>query len=130
MRACAAEPGLDGAELGELRVSAAELRRARRVAAGAARGPRAAIEKSPVSMRRSFPQAEYGDAAGRALREPYPPTARRGLYVPAIRTLPSAVIMLAVPARLPVAPERVLCTPPQRDGTAHPAILAARLVRH
>jgi histidinol dehydrogenase len=33
--------------------------------------------------------------------------------------------MLAVPARLAGCPERVLCTPPQRDGTAHPAILAA-----
>jgi histidinol dehydrogenase len=49
-----------------------------------------------------------------------------GLYVPAgSAPLPSAVIMLAVPARLAGCPERVLCTPPGRDGSVHPAILAA-----
>lgn len=49
-----------------------------------------------------------------------------GLYVPAgSAPLPSAVIMLAVPARLAGCPQRVLCTPPGRDGAAHPAILAA-----
>ncbi len=40
-----------------------------------------------------------------------------GLYVPAgSAPLPSAVIMLAVPARLAGCPQRVLCTPPARDG--------------
>jgi len=49
-----------------------------------------------------------------------------GLYVPAgSAPLPSAVIMLAVPARLAGCPERALCTPPARDGSVHPAILAA-----
>jgi histidinol dehydrogenase len=49
-----------------------------------------------------------------------------GLYVPAgSAPLPSAVVMLAVPARLAGCRERVLCTPPARDGSAHPAILAA-----
>src|SRR5580698_4308687 len=49
-----------------------------------------------------------------------------GLYVPAgSAPLPSAVIMLAVPARLAGCPQRVLCTPPARDGGAHPAVLVA-----
>ncbi len=49
-----------------------------------------------------------------------------GLYVPAgSAPLPSAVVMLAVPARLAGCPQRVLCTPPGRDGSAHPAVLAA-----
>jgi histidinol dehydrogenase len=49
-----------------------------------------------------------------------------GLYVPAgSAPLPSAVIMLAVPARLAGCPERRLCTPPTRDGGAHPAVLVA-----
>jgi histidinol dehydrogenase len=49
-----------------------------------------------------------------------------GLYVPAgSAPLPSTVIMLAVPARLAQCPVRVLCTPPQRDGGAHPAVLVA-----
>jgi histidinol dehydrogenase len=52
-----------------------------------------------------------------------------GLYVPAgSAPLPSAVIMLAVPARLAGCPQRILCTPPTRDGGANPAVLvAARL---
>ena len=49
-----------------------------------------------------------------------------GLYVPAgSAPLPSAVVMLAVPARLAGCPRRVLCTPPTRDGGAHPAVLVA-----
>jgi histidinol dehydrogenase len=52
-----------------------------------------------------------------------------GLYVPAgSAPLPSAVIMLAIPARIAGCPRRVLCTPPRRDGGADPAVLvAARL---
>ena len=49
-----------------------------------------------------------------------------GLYVPAgSAPLPSAVVMLAVPARLAGCPRRILCTPPTRDGHAHPAVLVA-----
>jgi histidinol dehydrogenase len=49
-----------------------------------------------------------------------------GLYVPAgSAPLPSAVVMLAVPARLAGCPRRTLCTPPGRDGGAHPAVLVA-----
>jgi histidinol dehydrogenase len=57
------------------------------------------------------------------------PISAVGLYVPAgSAPLPSAVIMLGVPARIAGCPQRVLCTPPGRDGRAHPAVLvAARL---
>ncbi|HTV77992.1 MAG TPA: histidinol dehydrogenase [Steroidobacteraceae bacterium] len=49
-----------------------------------------------------------------------------GLYVPAgSAPLPSAVVMLAVPARLAGCPQRVLCTPPTREGRAHPSVLVA-----
>jgi histidinol dehydrogenase len=49
-----------------------------------------------------------------------------GLYVPAgSAPLPSAVIMLAVPARLAGCPRRVLATPPNRAGRANAAVLAA-----
>ncbi len=49
-----------------------------------------------------------------------------GLYVPAgSAPLPSAVIMLAVPARLAGCAQRILCTPPARNGGAHPAVLVA-----
>lgn len=53
-----------------------------------------------------------------------------GLYVPAgTAPLPSAAIMLAVPAAVAVCPEVVICTPPRADGTADPAVLtvASRL---
>jgi histidinol dehydrogenase len=54
------------------------------------------------------------------------PIATVGLYVPAgSAPLPSAVIMLAVPARIAGCPHRILCTPPTRDGGANPAVLAA-----
>jgi histidinol dehydrogenase len=49
-----------------------------------------------------------------------------GLYVPAgTAPLPSAAIMLAVPAAIAACPVRVLCTPPRSDGSADPAILVA-----
>ena len=49
-----------------------------------------------------------------------------GLYVPAgSAPLPSAVIMLAVPARIAGCPRRVLCTPPNRQGHANSAVLVA-----
>jgi len=49
-----------------------------------------------------------------------------GLYVPAgTAPLPSAAIMLAVPATIAGCPERILCTPPRPDGTADPAVLVA-----
>ncbi len=49
-----------------------------------------------------------------------------GLYVPAgTAPLPSAAIMLAVPAAIAGCPTRVLCTPPRADGTADPAVLVA-----
>ena len=49
-----------------------------------------------------------------------------GLYVPAgTAPLPSAAIMLAVPAEIAGCPTRILCTPPRADGSADPAVLVA-----
>ncbi|MDH3266060.1 MAG: histidinol dehydrogenase [Gammaproteobacteria bacterium] len=49
-----------------------------------------------------------------------------GLYVPAgTAPLPSAAIMLAVPAAIAACPVRILCTPPRADGSADPAVLVA-----
>jgi histidinol dehydrogenase len=54
---------------------------------------------------------------------------RVGLYVPAgSAPLPSTALMLGVPAALAGCTDVILCTPPQRDGRADPAVLtAARL---
>lgn len=49
-----------------------------------------------------------------------------GLYVPAgTAPLPSAAIMLAIPATIARCPQIILCTPPRADGTADPAVLVA-----
>ncbi|MCH9695789.1 MAG: histidinol dehydrogenase [Gammaproteobacteria bacterium] len=49
-----------------------------------------------------------------------------GLYVPAgTAPLPSAAVMLAVPAVLAECPRIIMCTPPRPDGSADPAVLTA-----
>lgn len=58
------------------------------------------------------------------------PIEKVGLYIPGgTAPLFSTVLMLAVPARLAGCREIVLCTPPRKDGSVHPAILyTAKLV--
>lgn len=49
-----------------------------------------------------------------------------GLYIPGgTAPLFSTVLMLATPARIAGCKEIILCTPPDRNGNVHPAILAA-----
>ena len=49
-----------------------------------------------------------------------------GLYIPGgTASLFSTVLMLAIPANLAGCKEIVLCTPPQKDGTVHPAVIFA-----
>ncbi|MBR5918729.1 MAG: histidinol dehydrogenase, partial [Prevotella sp.] len=49
-----------------------------------------------------------------------------GLYIPGgTAPLFSTVLMLATPARIAGCKEIVLCTPPNREGKIHPAILVA-----
>lgn len=52
-----------------------------------------------------------------------------GLYVPGgTAPLFSTVLMLATPAKIAGCKEIVLCTPPDRNGKVHPAVLAAAKV--
>ncbi|MFN5169348.1 MAG: histidinol dehydrogenase [Cyclobacteriaceae bacterium] len=54
------------------------------------------------------------------------PLNKVGIYIPGgSAPLFSTVLMLAIPARLAGCSEVILCTPPQRDGKIHPAILFA-----
>jgi histidinol dehydrogenase len=49
-----------------------------------------------------------------------------GLYVPAgTAPLPSAAVMLAVPAVIAGCDTRIVCTPPRPDGRADPAVVVA-----
>ncbi|MDO4265138.1 MAG: histidinol dehydrogenase [Eubacteriales bacterium] len=57
------------------------------------------------------------------------PLARVGIYVPGgTAAYPSTVLMNAVPARIAGVPEIVMTTPPARDGSVNPYILAAASV--
>ncbi|HEY5465819.1 MAG TPA: histidinol dehydrogenase [Clostridia bacterium] len=52
-----------------------------------------------------------------------------GIYVPGgTAPLPSSVLMNVLPARAAGVRRIVMCTPPSRDGSVHPAILAAARV--
>ncbi|MBL7860589.1 MAG: histidinol dehydrogenase [Cyclobacteriaceae bacterium] len=54
------------------------------------------------------------------------PIQKVGIYIPGgTAPLFSTVLMLAVPARIAGCEEVVLCSPPGKDGTIHPAILFA-----
>jgi histidinol dehydrogenase len=53
------------------------------------------------------------------------PLARVGLYAPGGRNAyPSSLLMAAIPARVAGVGEVIVCTPPRRDGTLNPSILA------
>jgi len=54
------------------------------------------------------------------------PIEKVGLYIPGgTAPLFSTLLMLAVPATIAGCKEIIVCTPPQRDGNVHPAILYA-----
>jgi histidinol dehydrogenase len=121
----------DGVEVGVLEVSQAEFAEAR---AQVAPDVFAAMEEARerlISWHRAGMAAPFdietapGVSCGRILRG----IPRVGLYVPAgSAPLPSTALMLGVPAALADCGEVILCTPPQADGSASPAVLmAARL---
>ncbi|HEX5462387.1 MAG TPA: histidinol dehydrogenase [Steroidobacteraceae bacterium] len=121
----------DGTELPTLTVSAEEFSQAERALTSE---QRFALERAIVNVER-FHRAQRPDGMtletmpGVRCERVIRPISAVGLYVPAgSAPLPSAVVMLAVPARIAGCPRRVLCTPPMRDGRANPAVLvAARL---
>jgi histidinol dehydrogenase len=116
----------DGVALSAIEVSTAEF-----AAAETALGSeqRRAIDRAIANVKR-FHEAQLG-APLRVETEPgvvcerqFRPIDAVGLYVPAgVAPLPSAAIMLAVPARIAGCPTRIICTPPRRDGTADSAVL-------
>ncbi len=118
----------DDADLADFRVTVAE-----RDAAVAALGAAAvaAIDLAIGNVRR-FHEAQRAQPISietmpgvRCERVSHPIDAV-GLYVPAgTAPLPSAAVMLAVPAAIAGCPTRILCTPPRPDGTADPAVVVA-----
>ena len=54
---------------------------------------------------------------------------RVGIYVPGgTAAYPSSVLMNAIPAKIAGVEEIIMCTPPQKDGTPNPNIIAAAKV--
>ena len=118
----------DGAELESFAITPTEFADARGALPGAAL---AALERAIANVQR-FHQAQspkplrVETEPGVRCEQIVRPIQSVGLYVPAgTAPLPSAVIMLAVPARLAGCPSRILCTPPGKDATVHPAVLTA-----
>jgi histidinol dehydrogenase len=118
----------DGVDVETLRVSAAEFAAARQALSAR---QIAAIQTAITNVERfhasQMPQAmELETMPGVRCERVIRPISAVGLYVPAgSAPLPSAVVMLAVPARIAGCPRRVLCTPPNREGGANAAVLLA-----
>ncbi len=118
----------DRADLSDLRVSDEEI------AAAEAELDAAAIEAIDLAIAnvRAFHEAQRPAAVrvetmrGVDCERRYHAIEAVGLYVPAgTAPLPSAAIMLCVPAAIAGCATRVLCTPPRPDGSADPAVLVA-----
>ena len=118
----------DKAALVDFRVSAGEVRVAE---SALTPGQNEAIDLAIANVRR-FHEAQMPEpisvqtTTGVVCERVSHPLDAVGLYVPAgTAPLPSAAIMLAVPAAIAGCPTRVLCTPPRPDGTADPAVIVA-----
>jgi histidinol dehydrogenase len=116
----------DGVALQSIEVTASEFAAAE-TALNAEQ--RQAIDRAIGNVRR-FHEAQVGaplrveTAPGVVCERQFRAIEAVGLYVPAgVAPLPSAAIMLAVPARIAGCPTRIICTPPRHDGTADPAVL-------
>ena len=119
---------LDKAVLTDLRVSAAEFETAERSLTAAQ------INAIDLAIRnvRAFHAAQRPVSVdvetmpGVRCERISQPIDTVGLYVPAgTAPLPSAAIMLAVPAEIAGCQRKLMCTPPRGDGTADPAVLVA-----
>lgn len=69
---------------------------------------------------------EWDDGHGVVCKRRFLPIRRVGLYVPGgTAPLFSTVLMLGVTSSVAGCPERIICTPPAKDGSVDPAILYA-----
>ena len=118
----------DGAAVDDIRVSEDEIAEARRrVAPEVLASLQRARDNLERFHRRQLPDEDLhelqpGVRAGRLWR----PVERVGLYAPGGKALyPSTVLMLGVPAMVAGCERRVLCMPPQEDGSLPAVMLAA-----
>ena len=119
---------LDGARLADFEVGEAEAGAAEAALAPEARSAldRAAAAIAAFHAAQRRPPVRVETAPGVVCERVERPIERVGLYVPAGGApLASTALMLTIPARLAGCAERVVATPPRRDGSADPAIVAA-----
>lgn len=125
------EERFDHVRLDSLAVSDAEWDEADRLVSDelkeALRQAHANIEKFHAAQR--FESRSVQVTEGVTCWQKYVPIEKVGLYIPGgTAPLFSTVLMLATPARIAGCGEIVLCTPPNREGKIHPAILYAARV--
>ena len=118
----------DKVELDDLKVSEEEMAEAFRLVPNdlqmAIRQAYTQIERFHSAQRFSVLRVET--AQGVHCEQRAVPISRVGLYIPGgSAPLFSTVLMLGIPACIAGCRKVVLCTPPRRDGTVHPAILFA-----
>ena len=119
---------LDGVEISDLRVSEEEMD-----AANASLSAQSidAMDIAIANVRRFHdaqrpPDVVVETMPGVRCERVSRPIDAVGLYVPAgTAPLPSAAIMLAVPAVIAGCGTRIVCTPPRPDGRADPAVVVA-----
>lgn len=122
------EEKFDKVTLSGLQVSEEEIKEARELVSEdlkqAIRIAKANIEKFHASQR--FIGQKVETTSGVTCWQKAVAIEKVGLYIPGgTAPLFSTVLMLAVPAHIAGCKEIVLCTPPNREGKVHPAILFA-----
>ena len=122
------EEKFDKVTLSGLQVSEEEIKEARELVSEdlkqAIRTAKANIEKFHASKR--FTGQKVETTSGVTCWQKAVAIEKVGLYIPGgTAPLFSTVLMLAVPAHIAGCKEIVLCTPPNREGKVHPAILFA-----
>lgn len=118
----------DGAALKSLNATPAERRAALRALAPADLAAMKEAVRRVAAFHRLQAPRPYSTEIGRGVlcQRRFVPIERVGLYVPGgSAPLPSTVIMLGVPALIAGCPVKALATPPRRDGSVDPHILAA-----
>lgn len=118
-------------ELGQLRVTSEEIDSAWRSLPSNAQKALQRAADNIEAFHRAQPVGDWFTTSpdGAFLGQRYTPIERVGMYAPNYRAAyPSTVLMLAMPAKVAGVPQVVLASPPGRDGSSHPMILAAAKV--
>lgn len=116
----------DGANITKIQVSLAEIQSAMNVVSAALKS---AIEMAYDNIWRFHESqkrthARINTSIGVTCWQKDIPIDTVGLYIPGgSAPLFSTILMLGIPAKIAGCTQVVLCTPPQKDGTIHPAIL-------